>query len=159
MRIEQVIKTNMHFIIPVLVVAGFGLAYNLLGGAAALLYVAGVIGAVYHFSQPEQTKISVESATSYADELIAEEQAQLAAEAASSSKKVRRVACAEIAATALSVCPALTRRRTRRRGPRRAPPSPRSSRLLRTPSTPPVQRTRTMMMTTSCIWLPSKATP
>ena len=118
MKVNQVVKTNMHFIIPVLVVTGFGLAYNLLGGAFALLYIAGVIGAVYYYSQPTTPTISVEVATSLADELIAEEQAELAAaaRAAASSKKVCVDVCGNCQPCqhSLPSCAA----RARRRAPR-----------------------------------------
>ncbi len=83
MRVQQVISSNLHFILPVAVIAGFGLVYNILGGAAGLLYVAGVVAAGYYYSQPGATAkeavVSQVKALSYAEELIAEEKAEMEA--------------------------------------------------------------------------------
>jgi hypothetical protein len=90
MRVQQVIATNMHFIIPVAIIAGFGMVYNILGGAAGLLYAAGVVAAIYYYSQPgtgaKEAVVSQVAAMSFAEELVAEEMAEMEAEKQRSSK-------------------------------------------------------------------------
>jgi len=90
MRVQQVISSNVHFILPVAVIAGFGLVYNIIGGAAGLLYVAGVVAAGYYYSQPgasvKAAVVSQGKAQSFAEELIAEEQAEMEAARQRSSK-------------------------------------------------------------------------
>ena len=96
MRVQQVVSNNLHFILPVAVIAGFGLVFNILGGAAGLLYVAGVVAAVYYYSQPgttaKQAVVSQVKAQSFAEELIAEEKAEMEA-AKQRSSKVRLFCC------------------------------------------------------------------